>query len=290
MAFTVKQVAEMSNVSVRTLHFYDETGLVKPAYHGANGYRYYEEAQLLILQQVLFYRELGFELRQIREILGRAEFEQVAALESHREVLQQKLTRSRALLGTIEKTISHLKGTAKMKSEEIFAGFSVGAGCARFDAPLRVGGEPYDCKVSGKDNDGAMCVFEVTGRGTGPRHLHEQQDEWIYVIQGEIALEVGGKPMRAGAGESVFIPRGTAHAWVACGPEPAKVINTYQPAGSIEEFFHELDKYNDGPVLHEVLSFEGLHALFRAHGARMTGPPLVGEWTVDEKGMIQQGG
>jgi hypothetical protein len=55
MAYTVKQVAAMSGVSVRTLHFYDETGLLKPSYHGANRYRYYEEAELLTLQQILFY-------------------------------------------------------------------------------------------------------------------------------------------------------------------------------------------------------------------------------------------
>jgi len=70
MAYTVKQVAEMSGVSVRTLHFYDETGLLRPAYTGANGYRFYEEPQLLTLQQILFYRELKFELKQIKEILG----------------------------------------------------------------------------------------------------------------------------------------------------------------------------------------------------------------------------
>jgi DNA-binding transcriptional MerR regulator len=61
MAYTVKQVSRMSGVSLRTLHFYDETGLLKPAFHGANGYRFYEEPQLLSLQQILFYRELGFE-------------------------------------------------------------------------------------------------------------------------------------------------------------------------------------------------------------------------------------
>ena len=62
MAYTVKKLAAISGVSVRTLHWYDEVGLLKPAYHGANGYRFYEEAQLLMLQQILFYRELGFEL------------------------------------------------------------------------------------------------------------------------------------------------------------------------------------------------------------------------------------
>jgi hypothetical protein len=68
MAYTVKQVAAMSGVSVRALHFYDETGLLEPAYYGANGYRFYEEPQLLTLQQILFYRELGFELKQIKRV------------------------------------------------------------------------------------------------------------------------------------------------------------------------------------------------------------------------------
>src|ERR1700749_3483946 len=128
MAYTVKQVSTMAGVSVRTLHFYDETSLLKPAFHGSNGYRYYEEAQLLILQQILFYRELGFELKHIGQILGRADFEKVAALQSHRAVLEKNLARTRTLITTIDKTIKHLKGARKMKSEDMFVGFSVAAG------------------------------------------------------------------------------------------------------------------------------------------------------------------
>src|SRR5258705_6637928 len=191
----------MSGVSVRTLHFYDETGLLKPSYYGANGYRFYEEPQLLTLQQILFYRELGFELKQIKQILDRADFEKVAALESHRKVLQKNLTRTRTLIETIDKTIKHLKGTKKMKNEEMFAGFSVAAGKDRFDEHIKLGGEPVDCKVSGKDTDGAMCIFEVTAGW--PRHLHHDQDEWIYVIDGEVEFEIGKKRFRLGAGESV---------------------------------------------------------------------------------------
>jgi DNA-binding transcriptional MerR regulator len=124
MAYTVKKLATMSGVSVRTLHFYDEAGLLKPARVGANGYRFYEEAQLLTLQQILFYRELGFELKQIKRIIGRSDFDKVAALESHRTVLLKNLDRTRSLIVTIDKTIEHLKGTKKMKSKELFAGFS----------------------------------------------------------------------------------------------------------------------------------------------------------------------
>ena len=175
MAYTVKQVARMSGVSVRTLHFYDETGLLKPAYLGANGYRFYEEPQLLTLQQILFYRELGFELKRIQPILGRADFEKVAALQSHRKVLQRNLARTRRLIETIDKTIQYLKGKKKMKSQEMFVGFSVGAGKDRFNEQIKLGGEPNDCKVSGKDTDGAMSVFEFTGGGW-PHHLHHDQD------------------------------------------------------------------------------------------------------------------
>ena len=286
MAFTVKQVARMSGVSVRTLRFYDETGLLKPAYHGANGYRFYEEPQLLMLQQILFYRELGFELKQIAGILGRADFEKAAALESHRKVLHQNMAWARTLIETIDKTIEHLKGTKKMKSEEMFLGFSVAAGRDRFDERIRLGGEPHDCKVSANDTGGAMCVFEFTGGGGGPRHLHRDQDEWIYVLDGELTFEVGDRRSRVNAGESVFIPRKVPHAWAAVNGKPAKILNVYQPAVNIEEFFRELGKYHRGPLVHEALLFDEFCRLFHDHGMDLLGPPLVGEWKVEESGRM----
>src|ERR1700682_4318740 len=104
MAYTVKQVSRMSGVSVRTLHFYDETGLLKPSFHGINGYRFYEEPQLLNLQQILFYRELGFSLKAVRQILERADFEKLPALPAHREVLEEGLARARTQIETIDNT------------------------------------------------------------------------------------------------------------------------------------------------------------------------------------------
>lgn len=124
MAYTVKELAKISGVSIRTLHWYDEVGLLKPAYHGSNGYRYYEETQLLILQQVLFFKELGFELKQIRRVLGRSDFDKMVALSSHRKMLQKNLEQTKKLIKTIDKTIEHLKGTKKMKEVEMFSGFS----------------------------------------------------------------------------------------------------------------------------------------------------------------------
>lgn len=124
MAYTVTKLAKISGISVRTLHWYDEVGLLKPAYYGSNGYRYYEEEQLLILQQILFFKELGFELKQIQRVLRRSDFDKMAALSSHRKVLQKNLERTRQLIKTIDKTIEHLKGAKKMKEQEMYHGFS----------------------------------------------------------------------------------------------------------------------------------------------------------------------
>jgi MerR family transcriptional regulator, thiopeptide resistance regulator len=125
MAYTVKKLSELSGVTVRTLHFYEEIALLKPAYHGSNGYRYYEEKQLLQLQQILFFKELGFSLKQIQKVVGRSDFDQLAALHSHRKSLSQEWEKIGVLLKTIDKTIKHLNGKKKMKDKEIFDGFNI---------------------------------------------------------------------------------------------------------------------------------------------------------------------
>ena len=124
MRYTVKKLSQLSGVSVRTLHFYDEIGLLHPAAVGANGYRYYGKPELLRLQQIRFYRELGFSLRDIDGVINAPDFDRVAALESHRESLQKRLTDTRSLIATIDKTIKHLKGDNHMKTDELFGGFS----------------------------------------------------------------------------------------------------------------------------------------------------------------------
>jgi len=282
MAYSVKEVAGMSGVSVRTLHFYDETGLLKPAYLGANGYRFYEEPQLLTLQQILFYRELGFELKEIKKILGRADFEKLAALQSHRKVLQKNISRTRTLIETIDKTIKHLKGTKKMKTEEMFVGFTVAAGADRFGEHLTLGGDPNDCKVSAQDTKGAMCIFEFSGKGAWPHHLHYDQDEWIYVLEGEFQVLAGQENFRLGAGESVFLPRKLSHVWACVSEMPGKIINVYQPAGSMEDFFRAIAKPPKDLITQEQLTnktytdeqVRSLHQLFDAHGMDLLGPPL----------------
>lgn len=125
MAYTVKKLSELSGATIRTLHFYEEIGLLKPAYYGSNGYRYYEEKELLQLQQILFFKELGFSLKQIQKVLGRGDFDQLSALYSHRESLKKEWEKVGILLKTIDKTINHIKGKKKMKDKEIFDGFNI---------------------------------------------------------------------------------------------------------------------------------------------------------------------
>jgi len=124
MAYTVKKLAQLSGTSVRTLHFYDEIGLLKPAYYGENNYRYYEDEQVLLLQQILFYRELGLPLNDIQEILTSSAFDKITALRSHKKILEKNIDQAKELINTIDNTIEQLRGKQPMKLEEIFHGFT----------------------------------------------------------------------------------------------------------------------------------------------------------------------
>lgn len=123
--YTVKQLATLANVSVRTLHHYDAIGLLHPSQVGANGYRQYDEAALLRLQQILLYRELDIELAQIKVILDQPDFDLVAALRAHKAALAAKGERLRVLMQTIDDTIQHVTGETpnRMSEKRLFNGF-----------------------------------------------------------------------------------------------------------------------------------------------------------------------
>src|SRR5690606_4746368 len=122
--YTVIQLSDLANVTVRTLHYYDEIDLLHPSKVGANGYRYYDDNALLRLQQILFYREIGLELLQIRDILDRPDFDPVTALRSHRSVLLDKMERLQNLIETVDHTIMHLTGDTEMSKKKLFEAFS----------------------------------------------------------------------------------------------------------------------------------------------------------------------
>lgn len=122
--YTVKQLAKMADVTVRTLHYYDEIGLLQPADRSDAGYRQYDDTSLFRLQQILFYREIGLDLQQIKQTLDDPDFDLVSALQSHRQTMQAKIKRLQALIQTVDATILHLIGEIDMSDENIFEGFS----------------------------------------------------------------------------------------------------------------------------------------------------------------------
>lgn len=108
MSYSVQQLATLSGITVRTLHYYDEIGLLKPSRIEKNGYRSYEEPELLKLQQILFFREMEFSLEQIGEMFSSPRFDAVEALCDQRKLIELKKKRLTGLIHTIDKTISSM--------------------------------------------------------------------------------------------------------------------------------------------------------------------------------------
>ncbi len=124
MSYTVKQLADLAGVSPRTLHYYDQIGLLRPEKVARNGYRCYDDPAMLRLQQILFFKELGFSLEQIREIMDQPGFDLQLALQLHKAGLQERLERLKRLIATVDKTILNLEGAYPMKKRQYFEGFS----------------------------------------------------------------------------------------------------------------------------------------------------------------------
>ncbi len=124
MAYTIKKLAQMAQVSVRTLHHYDAVGLVVPGSRSASGYRLYGEAELLRLQQVLFYRELDLSLEEICRLLDEPGYDPVTALETQLRLLAARADRIARLMDTVGRTIGRLKGENMLSDEELYEGFA----------------------------------------------------------------------------------------------------------------------------------------------------------------------
>lgn len=122
--YSVKELADMAGISPRTLHYYDQIGLLVPERQNENRYRVYRHAHLLKLQQILFFRELDFPLEQIKEILAQPDFDMRAALLAHRARLQKRRMRLDQLIATVDKTMQLIEGEHIMSDQELYTGFS----------------------------------------------------------------------------------------------------------------------------------------------------------------------
>ena len=125
MPYRIKEVASLVGVSVRTLHHYDQIGLLKPDSTTKTGYRLYDEHNLEKLQQILFFKELGFNLLEIKNILDNPQFDRQQALVAQKELLLKKRQRLDAIITTVEKTIASLEGGLNMSKNEMFDAFDM---------------------------------------------------------------------------------------------------------------------------------------------------------------------
>lgn len=140
----VKEVADLVGISVRTLHHYDEIGLLTPEETTEAGYRIYSEKDLENLQQILFFKELGFPLKKIKEIMESPSFDRLEALEMQHHMLLEKKSQLEKMIHTVEKTIQHSKGELKMSNKEKFEGFDFSHNPYEKEARERWGDQAVD--------------------------------------------------------------------------------------------------------------------------------------------------
>ncbi|UPM55785.1 MerR family transcriptional regulator [Gottfriedia acidiceleris] len=123
MEYTVQKLGLLAGISTRTLRYYDEIGILKPARINSSGYRIYGQAEVDRLQQILFYRELGMNLENIKEIITSPDFNSAKALTEHREQLLDKRKQLDLLISNVEKSIALTEGRITMSNKEKFEGF-----------------------------------------------------------------------------------------------------------------------------------------------------------------------
>lgn len=123
MAYAVGDVAKLAHATVRTLHHYDEVGLLQPSGRSEAGYRLYTSADLERLQQVLLYKELGFPLEEIRDLMADPTFDRREALIAQRDLIAREVLRLEAMRGLIDKTLMSLEGGMVISTEELFEVF-----------------------------------------------------------------------------------------------------------------------------------------------------------------------
>lgn len=176
--YAVRQVARMAGVSVRTLHLYDQLGLLKPLARTAAGYRTYGEKELLRLQQILFYKEMDVPLEQIRQILDDPHFDLLEALHQHKAVLKARNKKLQVILKTIDKTINYLKHQTMLNHEELYEGFGAEAEAIRAEAIEKYGREKIE--LSEKALSG-MSKADFKALQDEQKHINEA----LFVLRNE---------------------------------------------------------------------------------------------------------
>ena len=156
---------------------------------------------------------------------------------------------------------------AQVPSTPAFEIAPVRSGADRLGERHTIGASSAAFKVLTQESHGAVFIMEnvLTRKGGPPRHLHHQQDEWFYVMQGEFVFEIGRQRFRLGPGDSILGPREIAHAYAFVSDGPGKLLIAFNPADRIEEFFRNRT---------EGAQYSTDAARYKAYGLELVGGPI----------------
>ena len=169
---------------------------------------------------------------------------------------------------------SFLALEAKSQSQEHSTkGFVVRAKDDRAQEELHIMGGQFDCKVSSKDSNGALLIYDTyrEEKGGPAYHLHYSQDEFFYILKGEFVIKVGEDTFNLKPGDFAFAPRNIPHAFAKVSDGEGQMLVGFQPAGSMEDFFHQMSKLGRSIPKDQEKT---LQELWAAHGMKIIGPPL----------------
>lgn len=227
----VSEVAELTGVSVRTLHHYDRIGLLSPEHVTEAGYRQYSEQELERLQQILFFRELGFRLKHIGEILESPDFDRLEALELQREALLEKRARLDRMIGTLENTIQDVKGEIELTDKEKFEGFDFSNNPYEDEARKRWGNEAVD-----RSNQALANMLPE-----GQKRLGEQMEALFRKLAAMRHQDPATEEVQRAIGEWHAFLNGMDYAY---SPEAFKGLG--QLYVQDERFTRNMDQFGDG--------------------------------------------
>lgn len=178
MAWSIAQVARSSGVTSRTLRHYHSIGLLVPARVAPNGRRYYEQEQLLRLQQILLLRDLGLSLDVVGEVIAhRNEQDAIEVLAKHKEWLVKEQLRLGRLVQTVDATIDNLKRGGEMSPEKVFEGFER---------------NPYEAEARERWGDEAVDASYQRMRGWTEADAEKARTGYPKVHEGLAALKAEG--------------------------------------------------------------------------------------------------
>jgi mannose-6-phosphate isomerase-like protein (cupin superfamily) len=151
---------------------------------------------------------------------------------------------------------------------DLFPIVRVQAGEDRFGEQRSLGVSFINFKILPQDSNGLLILENVFhAKGDPARHLHYDQDEWFYAVEGEFIVEIGQERFQLQPGDSLLAPRKVPHVWAHVGNTRGRMLIAFMPAGKMEAFFRDVTKANAMPPQDP--------ALWRAHGMELLGPPLA---------------